>query len=198
MTGGSGLLGKEITKYLKAFTPSHKEMDITKYEDLEKYKDFKIVIHSAAYTDVAKAEIEKEKCFETNVIGTLRMCNSFQNSYFIHISTEYVNNPVNFYSYTKLWAEWQVKKHPRHLIIRTLFKPKPFPYKYAFFDQYTEGDYVDIIAPMIVANILAGKTGVVNIGTGRKTMYSLAKQTVPDIKGISVDEVKEVKLPKDY
>lgn len=198
ITGGNGLLGKELKRYILGDSPTHKEMDITNYADLERYKQARVVIHCAAYTDVEKAETDKEECFRTNVIGTMRLCNVFKNSYFVHISTEYVKNPVNFYSQTKLWAEWQVMRHPKHLIIRTLFKSNPFPYEYAFFDQYTEGDYIDVIAPMIVAEVLAGKQGIVNVGTGRKTMFELARRTKPEVKGISVDDIKKVKLPKDY
>lgn len=198
ITGGQGLLGKEIQRYIMGTAPTHQEMDINDYTALEKYKDASMVIHCAAYTNVAKAEIDKEECFKTNVIGTMRLCNVFRNAYFIYISSEYVKNPVNFYSQTKMWAEWQVQKLPKHLIIRTLFKPNPFPYEYAFVDQYTQGDYVDKIAPMIVAEVMAGRKGIVEIGTGRKTMFELARQTRPNIKGISVDDVKDVKLPKDY
>lgn len=196
MTGGSGLLGQEIQKHIGVFAPSSKEFDILYPKGID--REYDVVIHSAAYTDVTKAETDRKTCFDVNVNGTINMLKLFPEAYFVYISTEYCNNPVNFYSYTKLWGEDLVKKHKNHLIIRTLFKPNPFPYEYAFIDQYTQGDYVDVIAPMIVKEIILGSQGTITLGTGRKNMFELARRTRPDIKGIMVDDIKGVKLPKDY
>ena len=196
MTGGSGLLGQEIQKHIGVFAPSSKEFNILYPHNID--REYDVVIHSAAYTDVTKAETDRKTCFDVNVNGTINMLKLFPEAYFVYISTEYCNNPVNFYSYTKLWGEDLVKKHKNHLIIRTLFKPNPFPYEYAFIDQYTQGDYVDVIAPMIVKEIILGSQGTITLGTGRKNMFELARRTRPDIKGIMVDDIKGVKLPKDY
>ena len=120
----------------------------------------------------------------------------------MYISTEYVYNPVNWYAQTKKMAEALVVTGVNpYLIISTLFKPSPFPFEKAFIDQYTMGDYVDVIAPMIVDEIKRWdrKTNkLVDVGTGRKTIFELAKRTRPDVKPCSVDDIKGVKLPKDY
>jgi dTDP-4-dehydrorhamnose reductase len=126
------------------------------------------------------------------------MIKAFPDAYFVYISSEQVKIPTNFYLYTKLWGEEMVKLHKNYLIIRTLFKPNPFPYERAFIDQYTCGDYVDVIVPLIIKEILRKTNGTIDIGTGRKTIYELAKRTVPNIKTISVDDIKNVKLPHDY
>lgn len=197
LTGGSGLLGKELQKYITCVAPSHKEMDIADMNSLISY-DPDVVIHCAAYTDVAKAEKEKEECFKTNVTGTYNLATVFKYRYFIYISSEYAVNPINYYSQTKQMGEEIVRSIcPSHLIIRTLFKPNPFPYKYAFFDQFTNGDYVDVIAPMIASEIMKRSTGIINIGTGKKSIFELARRTKPHIKAISVDDVKDVKIPKE-
>lgn len=200
LTGGSGLLGTELQKHLRCYAPSSKELNILHCKRFKYDPD--IVIHSAAYTDVPKAEKQRKLCYDLNVLGTVKLLNKYPSAYFIFISSEYANNPVNFYSHTKLWAEQMVqgirKTEQNYLIIRTLFKPKPFPFPNAFIDQYTIGDYVDVIAPMIVDVITRGERGIVSIGTGRKTIYQLAKQTRPDVAMISVNDIKEVKLPKDY
>ena len=65
LTGGSGLLGKELRKYLEVDAPSHKKMDITKPIQTKRHYD--LVIHAAAYTDVVKAEKERRLCFDVNV-----------------------------------------------------------------------------------------------------------------------------------
>ena len=114
------------------------------------------------------------------------------------ISSEYAVNPVNWYSYTKQLAENIIKANCKdYLIIRTLFKANPFPYEYAFFDQETYGDYVDVIAPMVATAILCHEKGIIQIGTGKKTIFELARRTRPEIKAISVDDIKDVKLPKE-
>lgn len=196
-TGGSGLLGKHIKEYLDLETPSHEKFDITRPETLK--GNYDIVIHGAAYTDVPRAEIEKDKCFAINVIGTYNMVRAFPKAYFVHISSEQVKIPTNFYLYTKLWAEEVVKTHHKnYLIIRTLFKDNPFPYKKAFINQRTTGDYVDIIAPMIVKEIMKKTKGIIDIGTERKTIFELARRTVPNIEGILVEDIKNVRLPNDY
>jgi len=197
LTGGSGLLGQELQKYYNYYAPPSKELDITRrFDPIENCYE---IIHCAAYTDLIKAETEKVKCFNVNVKGTYNLIKCYPNTRFVYISTEYVKNPVNFYSWTKLWGEEIVKRFcDNYLIIRTLFKQRPFPYVKAFSDQYTEGDYIDVIAPMITKELMKETRGTIDIGTGRKTMFELARQTKPNIKAISVDDVKEVKLPKDY
>lgn len=197
LTGGTGLLGTEIQKYLICDAPSHEMMDITDANSMITY-DPDIVIHCAAYTDVTKAEKEKEKCFKINVEGTYNLATMFKDKYFVYISSEYAVNPVNYYSWTKKWGEEIVMKNcPNHLIVRTLFKANPFPYPFAFFDQYTNGDYVDVIAPMIAKEVMQKTRGTYPFGTGKKSMFQLARRTRPDIAAISVDDIKDVVLPKE-
>ena len=84
--GASGLLGKAVTEELKdyeIFTPTSNELDITKREKVEKYvleKLPNIIINCAAYTNVDKAEEEKEYAYNINCIGTLNLaqiCNNY-------------------------------------------------------------------------------------------------------------------------
>jgi dTDP-4-dehydrorhamnose reductase len=121
------------------------------------------------------------------------------NKPFVFISTEHVNSPGVYFE-SKLIGEILVKNlAPSYLIIRTIFKPNPWPWKYAFIDQYTQGDYVDIIAQLISKEIKKwnGKSKTIYIGTGRKTMFELAKRTKPDVLPNSVKDLK-FKRPKDY
>ncbi len=200
LTGGSGLLGTELQKYMTVVAPSHKDLDITK--PIQHKKPFDLIIHAAAYTDVVKAEKEQEACFATNVTGTINLCEAYPDTPFVYISSEYAKDPVNYYAKTKQLAEEEVKKREKkYLIIRTLFKPSPFPFPRAFIDQYTEGDYADIIIPLVVNAIQEWnkKTSkLIYIGTGRKTIFELAKRTRPDVKTMSIKEITAVKLPADY
>jgi dTDP-4-dehydrorhamnose reductase len=208
LTGGSGLLGTELQKYLECDAPTHKQVDITDSGIKGSKGIYDLIIHCAAYTDVVLAEKEPTKCLDINVFGTLNLLRAFPEVPFVYISSEYVKNPVNFYSKTKQLAEEIIELESMpyeggrsYLIIRTLFKPNPFPWDKAFIDQYTQGDYANIIAPLIVKEIKKWNkinSKIVYVGTGRKTIYELAIRTKPGVKKVSVNDIKEVKLPKDY
>ena len=195
LTGGSGLLARYLK--IEADRPTHEELDIA--EDIVKARDYDLIIHAAAYTDVQKAETDRTKCFGVNVWGTLNLLNSYPTTPFVYISTEYAKNPVNFYSLTKSLAEQLVTTHPSYLIIRTLFKATPWPFEKAFQDQWTMGDYVDVIAPMIEKEIQNWdrKSKMIYVGTKRKTMYELALETKPNVIPNSIKEMK-VPIPSDY
>lgn len=209
LTGGSGLLGTELQKHIECYAPSHSEFDII--DAVELPSDVDLIVHCAAYTDVVKAEDERDKCYATNVIGTRNMARL--ELPIVYISTEYVfgggkgnyapwdtPDPVNFYSLTKLLGEGMCAFAPASLIIRCVFKPRPFEHPRACTDQWTSGDYVDVIAPMIADQINEwdGKDHhVIHIGTGRKSIYDLAKQTSPYVKPCLRSDIKSVKLPMD-
>lgn len=205
------MLGQELQKYITCDAPSHKELDICDISTVLKYRDshdrYDLIIHAAAYTDVVKAEEESSECMEVNVNGTINLLDVFDEIPFVYISSEYAHKPVNVYSNTKLLSEKVVELMGQgyygapYYIIRTLFKPNPFPWEKAFVDQYTQGDYVDVIAPLIADKIMMWDLKSSNfdyVGTGRKTMFELAKRTRPDVKPISVDDITNVTLPKDY
>lgn len=200
LSGGSGLLGTELQKYIKVVAPSHSTLDITK--PIVSLDSYDLIIHAAAYTDVPGAEKNQEACFLTNVTGTINLLTAFPHTPFIYISSEYAHKPTNYYARTKKLAEDEVIKRSKHyLVIRTLFKPNPFPYPKAFIDQYTQGDYVDVITPLIVDTIQEWDkvtSKKIYVGTGRKTIYELAKRTKPGVEKMSVDEITTVTLPKDY
>lgn len=205
LTGGSGLLGKELQKHRKYIAPSHRDMDIKSLKEVKsfisKHKP-DLIVHAAAYTDVAKADKEAEdmvKCYLTNVIGTRNIVKATANIPIIYISTEYVLEPVNFYSLTKLQGEKEIERAKKYYIIRTTFKPRPFEHPGACVDVWTIGDYVDVIASLIDKFIGKPHGKIVYIGTGKKTVYELAKKSRPDVKPIKRDQL-ETRLPslKDY
>jgi len=202
ITGGTGRLGTELKKHLAGDYVGSNDLDFTKI--IEK-KDYDLIIHIGAYTDVKKAETDgKEDCFMANVYGTFNLVQTYKDIPFIYISTEYANNPIGVYALTKKLGEEIVKMHPKHLIIRTLFKPNPWPFPKAYIDQYTLGDYVDVIAKLLAERVLNWDRKVClleYLGTGRKTMFELAKRTRPDVEPNYVDDyIKEtgILIPKDY
>lgn len=195
ITGGTGRLATELKKHLEGEYVGIEHWDFT-YDVPRGYYDK--IIHMGAYTNVMKAEKEADKCFQTNVFGTFKMVQMYKNTPFVYISTEYAKNPLGVYALTKQLGEEIVKTHPNHLILRTAFKPKPWPFDYAYIDQYTQGDYVDVIAKILAKMILEwdGKSDFRYLGTERKTMFQLAQQTKPDVKPNKVDDyVHSIGLP---
>lgn len=205
LTGGSGLLGTEIQRLVNVHAPSHKQLDFTKCRTPK--GEFDLIIHSGAYTDVVKAETERMECFNVNVNGTFNLLLTYPGVPFVYISSEYAKKPVNHYSWTKKIAEDIIKTlgvgktGSPYLIIRTLFKPVPFPHKRAFVDQWTRGDEVTIIAPLIIRairrwNKITNK--LIYVGTGRKRIIDIARKSRPDVGEMWLDEVEGVVLPKSY
>lgn len=214
ITGGSGALGLNIKKIVKCFAPDSKELDVTDFKKcikaINKYKP-DIIIHCAAWTDVARAEKEKQKCWNVNVVGTENLVKASKGKRFVYISTEYVfdgekgdyseldiPNPINFYSLTKLIGEAIVRQYPNTLIIRTAFKKDgPWPYEKAFTDQWMSADFASERAPDIVrAGLMKDLKGIIHISGGRKTIYDLAKRVSPNVGKMSINDLS-VKLPRD-
>ena len=212
LTGSSGRLGSEIKHIhknhnIELICPTSREMDIT---NLKRVRDQiikskpDIVIHSAAYTDVKKAELEILKAIDINVIGTsniVKVCKDF-NIKLVFISTDYVFdgnkgnykttdsiNPITKYAKSKAAAELVARMYDKSMIIRTSFFGKTFPYEKAFVDQWTTKDYVDIMAPKILSLALSNKFGVVHCASSKKTIFEIAKQRNPKVQKISRKEM---------
>ena len=131
----------------------------------------------------------------------------------IHISTDYVfygdtgnyreDDPVgpvrNYYALSKLVAEEVARLAERHLVIRTSFRPREFPYPVAFDDVFTSQDYVDIIAPEItlaVRHVDEIPFDTLHIATERKSVYDLAKRRSEEVEPGSKADAG-VSLPDD-
>lgn len=189
-----------------------KVVDITQYAQVKAYMEKEkpdVVLHLAAYTDVAMAYAEMKKCYAVNVLGTRYLAKFSKN--FIYMSTEYVfdgergnyheddiPNPVNFYSLTKLLGEHEAGKAKRFTILRTLFKPNPFKHQFVPTDMWTSGDYVNVIAKEIVKvlSIHDKLPRVLHIGTGKKSLFEMARQTRDDIVA-SKRASLPIRLPRD-
>ena len=215
LTGGSGALGTQIQKHLDCIAPSRSELNLTDAAacaQVVKRVKPDLIIHAAAYTDVAGGERERADAYRVNVLGTEHLVRAAKGTRFVYISTEYVfdgqrgnyreddiPNPVNYYALTKLLGELAVRQHPNTLIIRTSFKPDgPWPYPRAFTDQWTSADLASVRAPQIVQAALMPKLlGVVHIGGTRKTVYALARQCTPSVGKMSIRDVTSVTLPRD-
>jgi len=203
VTGGTGKLATELKKILEADYVGIEHWDFTYDIQVGNPLEYDLVIHMGAWTDIVKGEIERNKCFETNVNGTWRMVDFFKEVPFVYISTEYASHPeLSVYALSKQLGEEIVKTHPCHLILRTSFKPRPWAYDYAYDDQWTIAGYTDEIAEELA--LMVGlwdrkKSQFTYMGTGRKKMIDLARKTKPDVKPNKVADYKYGYLiPTDY
>lgn len=201
ITGGTGRLAAELKKHLDGEYVGIENWDFTRTIMKGEYD---MVVHMGAYTDVVKGEEETDKCFQANAYGTFNMMTTYKETPFVYISTEYAYKPISIYALTKLLGEEIVKYHPKHLILRTFFKPTPFPFPKAYKDQYTQGDYVDVIAELIAKKIKSWDMETSEscyIGTGRKTVLELAKRTREDVEPNSIADYRAIVgniIPYDY
>jgi dTDP-4-dehydrorhamnose reductase len=200
LTGGSGRLGTELKKLRDFYAPTRNLLDITT-ANIFPYTD--LVVHCAAYTDVDKAEDDADECIETNVGGTLNLALAYPGVPFVLISSEHAPHAINIYGASKYASEEVVKRIcRRYLIIRTLFKPTPWPFDNAWDDQITQGDYTPVIAKKIlkaIDNWDKETCKTILVGTGRKSIYDLAKQTRPDVEPSSrLDHPGKARRPASY
>jgi dTDP-4-dehydrorhamnose reductase len=146
VTGGNGQLGIDLCKSITSlhdtyelYAPTRKVLDLRRFNDVEEQIiNFApdIIIHSAAYTDVAQAEVDKENCYQDNVLVTenlIKICKRL-NCKLAFISTDFVfdgtlirpykvtdnTDPINYYGQTKLVAEQLIQQSlVKYYIIRT-------------------------------------------------------------------------------
>lgn len=218
---GDGLLGSEIVKQTGWEYLSRKKdgFDITQHQKFNKYfvenyygtiftPKYNVVVNCIACTDTYSQD--REKHWDVNykaVIELTEYC-AKHNIKLVHISSDYVYTnsirnaaeddvPIhgnNWYSYTKLLGDSYVQLQPNNLIIRGTHKPTPFPYEGAWVDQIGNFDYVDTIASIYIKLIQKNTSGVYNVGTELKNMYTLAKTTKPEVQ---VLQLESDRIPKD-
>jgi dTDP-4-dehydrorhamnose reductase/SAM-dependent methyltransferase len=202
--GGSGTLGAELKKLNPVILcPKREDVDVTNFEEVNSYiSEVKpdIVINAAAVTDNRKVERFPIDAINTNIIGSANVSMACQNVRLVYISTDYIYKgdrgnyketdeilPFNLYSWTKLGGECSTVSVKNHLIIRTSFGKNKFEYSEAFTDKWTSKDYVDRIAPLIYEAAISPLTGVLNLGTERKTLFAHASERA-EVKGVKLED----------
>ena len=207
LIGGSGHLGKELQILEPQIAaPPRGELDVTSPDSVEasidKYKP-NIVIHAAAETDNLLIEADPTNAIQVNIKGTANVALACLKARvrLVYLSTDYVYKgdrgnyqeqdeilPANPYAWTKLGGEASVRLVPNHLIIRTSFGVDRFPYEVAFQDKWTSKDYIDRIAPMVLKAAVSPITGILNIGTARKTLFDHASERNSRVKPIPLGD----------
>ena len=150
ITGSQGMLGSALVKVLSSEFKT-KGIDIADCDITDKDQIINlvtsyrpsIIIHTAAYTDVDVNELNSERAFAVNALGSENIAKAAKDAQALlfYISTDYVfdgnkpkpyieediPNPVNIYGSSKLKGEKFVQALvEKHFILRTswLFGPK--------------------------------------------------------------------------
>lgn len=222
ITGGSGVLGKELKKvFTDTIAPTHEELDITdtkRVKEFMKHKNIDTIIHAAAVTSVATCDTNKNLAYATNYLGTKNLTEAIKNTniLFVLISTacvfdgqrgnynEYdIPSPENYYGITKLLAEEEVKRLHSYIIIRTNFVGRTkWKYPKAFTDRFGTYLFADQVAigikDMLKENQYQGLKGIFHItGSTKLSMYELAKMTTPEVQPMTLDDYHGARLTID-
>ena len=216
-TGGSGRFGsimKTVKSRYKLFFPTKKELDITNLEKIRKYlKKHKpdYVVHMAGLSRPMQIHEKKiNLSISLNIIGTsnIVIACSEKKIKLIYFSSSYVypgkkggykeDDPVKpemNYSKSKLGGECAVSMYNNSLILRLCMTEKPFKHPKALADAVTsfmyQEDFKDILFRLI------NKKGVINVGGEAQTIFNFAKKDNPSVKKIYLNQVKDVKFPKN-
>jgi dTDP-4-dehydrorhamnose reductase len=142
LTGKNGQVGFELQKKLGALGEviaiDREELDLSNSEALRQFIDQvkpDMIINPAAYTAVDKAEFEAEMAYQINVTAPEVLAEKAAelDIPLIHFSTDYVfdglkkeayvetdtTNPQSVYGKTKCDGEEKIRKHAKHIILRT-------------------------------------------------------------------------------
>lgn len=140
LLGGEGQLGKcfglNISKKFKIFAKSKKDINVIDLNEIKKAVELyepDYIINCSAYTDVDKAELEKEQADVVNFQGPKNIIEAIKNTNvrLIHISTDYVFNglkkikyneydqpdPICYYGLSKLKGEKYIQDYSKNFLI---------------------------------------------------------------------------------
>ena len=191
---GDGILATELVKQTgwRFISRKKNKIDFTQpgsYSGLLKGCD--VIVNCIACTDTYSTD--KQAHWDVNYKGVaelVKLCN-LHGSKLVQISTDhiYANSeseateetipqPIpTWYGHTKMLGDAHVQMAAdNYLICRESHKPYPFLYKQAWSNQHTNGDYVPVIANLIIQLIYKDAKGVYNVGTETKTWFNLTKQ----------------------
>lgn len=144
ISGGNGQLAGDFKRLfeeigIEYLAPSHREMDIENIENIEKYienKKIDVIINCAAYNQVDRGQIEREKAFGTNTYGVKNLAEVAKkiDAIYMTYSTDFVfggekntpymeedkTQPLSIYGESKLLGEKYVQEiWEKSFIIRT-------------------------------------------------------------------------------
>ena len=195
VTGGNGRFAKILkrkNKILDLKFLSKKELNILDTKSIEKniikYEP-KIILHTAALSrPMAIHNTDITKSINLNIIGTaniVKLCEKYRVK-LIYFSTGYVYEctkgnykesdpvkPINNYGLSKLGGECAVQMYKNSLILRITMTEKPFAYKKAFTNVFSNYMFHEEMVEMLPK--LVNQFGIINVGGKSRSIYNFAK-----------------------
>ena len=195
VTGGSGKFAQILKKennFLNLKFLSKKEFNILNLKSIEKclvkYEP-KILIHTAGLSrPMEQHEKNISNSIDLNIIGTanvVKMCKRY-NIKIIYFSTNYVYDcikgnfketdpikPINNYGLSKMGGEASVLMYKNSLVLRIQMTEKPFVYKKAFTNVYSNYMFHEEMAKILPK--LINDFGIINVGGKSRSAYDFAK-----------------------
>ena len=195
ITGGNGRFARVFEKentLLDLKFLSKKELNILSLKSIEKsiikHKP-KILIHTAGLSrPMNQHEKNISKSIDLNIIGTanvVKICKKYDVKV-IYFSTNYVYDcikgnfkesdgikPINNYGLSKMGGEASVLMYKNSLVLRIQMTEKPFAYKKAYtnvYSNYMFHEELVKILPKLINNF-----GIINVGGKSRSAYDFAK-----------------------
>lgn len=231
ITGGSGFLGSRAAKYFagkyELLTPSHREMDITTAEAVNRVVEAfhpDVILHCAAMSDVGQCKREPEVSWQRNVVGSVNVARAAAavGAKCLLCSSDqvYFETPDNLYATEKRTAEENgLAANPDAVFLRLSWMYDPIPNKrpdfisqlipllsneetvtYALYDRRGITDVNEVIANMEKAIAIPG--GVYDFGASNdKSMYETVARIFAglglDTARVKADERSFQDSPRD-
>ena len=196
VTGGNGRFAKVLkikNKKLNLKFLTKKELNILNLKSIEKCirkNQPKIIIHTAGLSrPMDQHESNISKSIDLNIIGTanlVKVCQKYKIK-IIYFSTNYVYEcskgnyketdgvkPINNYGLSKMGGEASVLMYKNSLVLRIQMTEKPFAYKKAFTNLYSNYIFHEDIVPMLPK--LINSYGIINVGGKPQSVYDFARK----------------------
>ena len=196
VTGGDGRFAQILKKKNKVLNLkffSKKKLNILNIKSIEniikKHKP-NIIIHTAGLSrPMDQHDKDINKSIDLNIIGTanvVKLCKKYKIK-LIYFSTNYVYDcikgnfketdgikPINNYGLSKMGGEASVLMYKNSLVLRIQMTEKPFAYKKAFTNVFSNFMFHEEMVKILPKLIY--ETGIINVGGEKKSAYNFAKK----------------------
>jgi dTDP-4-dehydrorhamnose reductase len=218
ITGSGGLLGSTIAAEFQKYeilTPRKDELDITQLTNVRTYINKHqpdIIIHTAAHTNLEEAEINNQKAWLTNMVGTLNICNTIVDTTckLVYISSTGIYGklsespwcefdipvPTTIHHKSKYEAEKVIRHHIKnHLILRTgwLFGGPLHNAKNFVYNRYKEACANDILT----ANAIQRGNPTCAIDLSKQIELLLKEEIIGTYNTVNSGSVSRLEYIKD-
>lgn len=222
VTGAAGRLGRELQALdwgAHTLLPwTRKDADLTDAREVQMLflRDAPdVVVHAAAWTDVAGCEKDKQRAWENIALATVHVARACADRgvRLVHVSTDYVfsgeesehpipvatrPDPINYYALCKVAAEAAARVVPDHLVVRTTMKARgAWKHHVAPTDMWISHSYFDEVADFLREVATLEQRGIVHFGVRDVNVFEMARADRPDVRGVAREELTSVPLPGD-